>query len=62
LSKVKMPNQSGFFDDDRKVAEKAFWNKKPCMKDCGPKVEITGRARAIDVTPDDEKAQRRGVE
>ena len=33
-SKVKMPNQGGFFDDDRATAEKAFWNAKPCMKDC----------------------------
>lgn len=59
--KVKMPNQSGFFDDDRQKAEKSFW-AKPCMKDCGPPVKITGRARAVDVTPEDEKSQRRGAE
>jgi len=56
---VKMPNQTGFFDDDRKEAEKAFWNGKPCMRDCRPSVKITGRAAVIDVTPDD-KTQRRG--
>jgi cytochrome c len=56
---VKMPNQGGFVDDDRKTAEKAFWNGKPCMKDCGPPVKITGRAAAIGVTPDD-KAPRKG--
>ncbi|MSO66864.1 MAG: cytochrome c [Pseudolabrys sp.] len=59
---VKMPNQGGFFDDDRDKAEKAFWNAKPCMKDCRPPVKVTGRARAIDVTPEDEKLQRRGAE
>lgn len=59
---VKMPNQGGFFDDDRQKAEKAFWNAKPCMKDCGPPVKITGRARAVDVTPEDEKSQRRGAD
>ena len=56
---VQMPNQTGFFDDDRKEAEKAFWNGKPCMKDCRPPIKITGRAAVIDVTPDD-KTQRRG--
>ena len=56
-----MPNQGGFFDDDREKTEKAFWNPKPCMKDCRGPVKITGHAQAIDVTPD-EKTQKRGVE
>jgi cytochrome c len=59
--KVKMPNQGGFFDDDREKTEKAFWNPKPCMRDCRGPVKITGHAQAIDVTPD-EKTQKRGVE
>ena len=42
--KVKMPNQGGFFDDDRETTEKAFWNSNPCMKDCRGPVKITGRA------------------
>jgi cytochrome c len=58
---VKMPNQGGFFDDDREKAEKSFW-AKPCMKDCGPSVKITGRAAIIDVTPDDKAVKRGGVE
>jgi S-disulfanyl-L-cysteine oxidoreductase SoxD len=59
--KVKMPNQSGFYDDDRETTEKAFWNSNPCMKDCRGPVTITGRAQAVDVTPD-EASQKRGVE
>ena len=59
--KVKMPNAAGFFDDDRETAEKALWNSNPCMKDCRGPVRITGRAGAVDVTPD-EKTQKRGVE
>jgi S-disulfanyl-L-cysteine oxidoreductase SoxD len=59
---VKMPNQEGFYDDDRKKTEKAFWNAKPCMRDCRPPVMITGRARALDVTPDDKTRKRKGVE
>lgn len=62
MGKVKMPNQGGFFDDDREKSEKAFWNPKPCMKDCRPPVKITGRANSVDVTPEDEKSQRRGAE
>ncbi len=60
-AEVKMPNQSGFYDDDREKTEKAFWNADPCMKNCSPPVKITGRAQAVDVTPD-EKTQKRGVE
>jgi mono/diheme cytochrome c family protein len=59
---VKMPNQGGFYDDDRDKAERAFWNASPCMKNCGPPVKITGRARAVDVTPEDEKSSRRGAD
>jgi S-disulfanyl-L-cysteine oxidoreductase SoxD len=58
---VKMPNQGGFYDDDREKTERTFWNPNPCMKDCRGPVKITGRARAIDVTPD-EKTQKRRVE
>lgn len=59
---VKMPNAGNFYDDDRETSEKAFWNKNPCMKDCRPPVKITGRAASVDVTPEDEKSKRRGVE
>jgi cytochrome c len=59
---VKMPNQGGFFDDDRDQAEKAFWNAKPCMSDCRPTVKITGHAAVLDVTPDEKTQKRGGVE
>lgn len=55
FAQVKMPNAGGFYDDDRESAEKAFWNTKPCMTDCRDGVKITGRARVIDVTPDDKR-------
>jgi len=60
FTSVKMPNAGGFYDDDREVAEKSFW-AKPCMTNCKGDVKITGRARVIDVTPDD-KAARRGAD
>jgi len=59
---VRMPNQGGFYDDDREKTEKIFWNSKPCMKDCRGPVKITGHAQAIDVTPDDKTIKRGGVE
>jgi S-disulfanyl-L-cysteine oxidoreductase SoxD len=50
---IKMPNEKGFFLDDREKSEKHFWQKTRCMKDCiKGKAEITGRAKAIDVTPE----------
>jgi len=55
---VKMPNASGFYDDDRETSEKAFWNPKPCMSNCKAGVTITGRARVIDVTPDEKSRPR----
>jgi mono/diheme cytochrome c family protein len=54
-STVKMPNEGGFYDDDREVTEKAFWNPSPCMTNCKGEVKITGTARVLDVTPEDEK-------
>jgi S-disulfanyl-L-cysteine oxidoreductase SoxD len=61
-SKVKMPNSGGFYEDDRETTEKAFWNPTPCMNNCKADVTITGRARAIDVTPEDDSKRSRNVE
>lgn len=58
LASVKMPNAEQFYDDDRERTEKSFWNKQPCMKDCKKAVEITGRARVLDVTPESKTAPR----
>jgi hypothetical protein len=55
FTSVKMPNAGGFYDDDRETTEKAFWNAKPCVENCKPEARIIGRARAIDVTPQDRK-------
>jgi S-disulfanyl-L-cysteine oxidoreductase SoxD len=55
---IKMPNEQEFYDDDRESAEKAFWRKDPCMKDCKPPVEITGHASVVDVTPDSKTGPR----
>lgn len=50
---IEMPNAGNFYDDDREVTEKQFWNKKPCMKDCGKtSPTVLNRAQSLDVTPD----------
>lgn len=52
FTSVKMPNASAFYDDDRETAEKQFWKKDPCMKDCRPAQKVIGRAINVDVTPE----------
>jgi S-disulfanyl-L-cysteine oxidoreductase SoxD len=58
LAGVKMPNVDEFYDDDRETTEKSFWRKEPCMKDCKGAVNILGRARVLDVTPESKTAPR----
>jgi mono/diheme cytochrome c family protein len=58
LATVRMPNAGAFHDDDREKTEKQFWHKQPCMKDCKKAVEVLGRARVLDVTPEGKTAPR----
>ncbi|MAC82299.1 MAG: MFS transporter [Rhodobacteraceae bacterium] len=53
---VAMPNADGFIVDDRETAEAGFWTGEPCMENCKDSVEITMRARVLDVTPQAEGA------
>ncbi len=53
FASVKLKNEANFYDDDRMKAEKQFWNKEPCMKNCKTgEVKVLNRARVVDVTPD----------
>ena len=54
---VEMPNAAGFFIDDRETSEAHFWEADPCMEACKDSVEITMRARVLDVTPEEEGAE-----
>jgi cytochrome c len=58
LASIKMPNEEGFYDDDRETTEKQFWNASPCMKDCKTDVKVLNRARVLDVTPDTKSAPK----
>jgi mono/diheme cytochrome c family protein len=56
---IRLPNEPNFRDDDRETAEKALWRKNPCMTNCLPgPAKVTGRARAIDVTPEQGKGPK----
>ncbi|MEM1419229.1 MAG: c-type cytochrome [Pseudomonadota bacterium] len=49
-----LPNEANFFLDDRLETEKAFWNRADiCMQNCKESVEITSKARVLQVTPGD---------
>jgi cytochrome c len=51
FTSIKLPNEVNFFDDPRPDA-KNIRDGEPCMTDCKETVEITRRARVLDVTPD----------
>jgi S-disulfanyl-L-cysteine oxidoreductase SoxD len=51
FASVQLPNNGGFFDDDREISEKHFWGTDVCMKDCKPEQKVSARAMVLDVTP-----------
>ena len=51
---VEMPNVEGFIIDDRDMTEYPIFSQDPCMEDCKVNVEVTMRARVLDVTPEDD--------
>jgi S-disulfanyl-L-cysteine oxidoreductase SoxD len=56
FTSIRMPNEPNFVDDDRETAEKEFWQKNPCMQNCAARpAKITSRARALEVTPEENK-------
>jgi mono/diheme cytochrome c family protein len=56
---IRVPNADGFYDDDRETSERQFWRSDPCMTNCKGEVRITGRARVLDVTPEEGRGRGR---
>ena len=55
---TRLPNEANFIADQRPDTPLVAKGAEPCMKDCKPgPVEITGRARVLDVTPDEDNKQ-----
>lgn len=51
LPEIAMPNRDGFVTEDPRPE---FPAGEPCMTDCAGEIEIIGRARILDVTPEDQ--------
>ena len=51
LTAIRMPNEDGFFVRE----ELDVPTGEPCMTNCKEAVEVIGRARILDVTPEDEQ-------
>ncbi|WP_269585896.1 c-type cytochrome [Roseibium sp. Sym1] len=67
FTEIRLPNEENFIADDRAEEEHYAQKGDPCMSDCkADAVEITMRARILDVTPgsvdDDEAAGVGGVD
>jgi len=62
FTEVKMHNTDGFIIDDRETTEYKLWRTKPCMKNCKKDVKITMRASVVDVTPEEDKADKKAKE
>ena len=52
FTEVRLPNEGGFYIDDRAEAEFPEFTQEPCMSDCRTPVSISARASDIDVTPE----------
>ena len=55
IGEIEMPNRNGFLLPDPRP-DIVNTNGLPCMKDCNVSTNVIGRARDIDVTPDDESS------
>ncbi len=52
---MRLPNEANFIPDARPDTP-TLADGEPCMSDCKGQVEITGRARILDVTPDSDES------
>lgn len=56
FTEIKLPNEGNFYLDDRPETELTVFSGQVCMQDCKDSVEILGRARVLDVTPQSDEA------
>ena len=55
IGAIEMPNRDGFFMPDPRPDAQAV-SGEPCMTNCDVSTKIIGRARDIDVTPEDDSS------
>ncbi len=61
FTEVRLPNEDGFYVDDRIEAEFPLFTGEPCMTECKAEVEVTLRAADLNVTPTDEEGHPVGT-
>lgn len=54
FGEIILPNNDGFYVDDREEVEFPIFTAEPCMSECKDAVEITRRAADLNVTPTEE--------
>ncbi len=62
FTEIELPNEAGFYEDDRDDTEVPLFSGDPCMSDCRDPVQVTFRAVLLDVTPDDPAGARARAE
>ena len=61
FTEVRLPNEDGFYIDDRVETEFPVFAVEPCMSDCKDAVEITRKASDLRVTPMNEAGKPVGT-
>ena len=52
FNEIRLPNEGGFYIDNRAEVEFPLFLQDPCMNDCRDEVTIVARATDLNVTPD----------
>jgi cytochrome c len=61
FTEVRLPNEDGFYVDDRVETEFPVFTAEPCMTDCKTEVAITRKASDLNVTPTDDQGRPAGT-
>ena len=61
FTEVRLPNEDGFYVDDRLETEFPVFTAAPCMADCKEEVTITRKASDLNVTPTNDAGQPAGT-
>jgi cytochrome c len=61
FTEVRLPNEQGFYQDDRVETEFPLFAIDPCMSDCKAEVTITRKASDLNVTPTNEAGEPVGT-
>ena len=61
FTEVRLPNEDGFYVDDRVETEFPIFAAEPCMTDCKAEVAITRKASDLNVTPTDAEGRPAGT-